>query len=108
MTRERTGRTSGVNLRLRTWQDTDLVVVSLDRYVTWMPRPSSTADVLTVETGMSPMTVTRDGVPTAYTYEMWESGDRPVGLESMTFEVRCNLATPITPSVRNVGGALSR
>lgn len=104
VTRERTGQSSGVNLRLRTWQDTDLVVVSLDRYVTWMPRPTSVAGVLSVETGMSPVTIMQDGAPVAYTYDMWNSGDRPVGLESMSVEARCGLPQPATPAVRNIGG----
>jgi hypothetical protein len=103
VTRERTGRASSVNLRLRTWEDTDLVVVSFDRYVTWMPRPSSIAGALTVETDMQPMTVTREGMPVAYTYDMWNSGDRPAELAGLTFEVRCGLPQPVAPSVRNVG-----
>lgn len=103
VTRERTGQSSGVNLRLRTWEDTDFVVVSLDRYVTWMPRPASVAGVLSVQTSMSPVTVTRDAAPVAYTYDMWSSGDRPVGLETMSFEARCGLPQPAAPSVRNIG-----
>jgi hypothetical protein len=107
-TRERTGRTSGVNLRVRTWQETDLVIVSLDRYVTWMRRPPSTSGVLTVETGMSPMTVMRDRTPVAYTYEMWNRGDRPVGLETVRLEARCDVPERVTPSVRRIGSPPER
>lgn len=103
ITQQRTGQTSGVNLRLRTWRDTNLVLISLDRYMTWMERPSSTAGALVVETAMSPVTLTRDGVPTAYTYDMWTSGDRPVALESARFEARCGVGAPVTPSSRKIG-----
>lgn len=107
VTHERTGRASMARLGLRTWKDTDVVVVTFDRYVAWIPRPASTTGVLSVETSMSPTTVLRNGVPTAYTYEMWNDGDRPEGLESMTFEARCGILAPAAPSVRRTEPAPS-
>lgn len=41
VTREATGRSSGVNLRLRRWKEGPESLVTLDRYVAWIPTPAS-------------------------------------------------------------------
>ena len=102
ITREATGRTSGVNLRIRRWQETDELVVSLDRYVAWMPAPSSAGGKLTIELDMSPASITRDGRPTLLTHEMWSNGDRPAGLQSVRIEADCTMRSPDVPTTRRI------
>jgi hypothetical protein len=104
ITRESTGRTSMVNLRVRQWQETDEVVVTLDRYSAWMPRPTSAGGVLAVEVDMSPTSVVRDGVPVTLTHDMWSSGDRPEGITGVRFEASCTYRDPDAPSFRRLPG----
>lgn len=104
LTREATGRTNMVNLRLRPWKDTGDVIITLDRYVAWIPQPASAGGVLSVETGMSSVSTTRNNQPTLTTYDMWNSGDRPDGLETMMFEARCGAPDPDAPAFRKLDG----
>lgn len=104
ITREQTGgRYNMVALGLRPWQDTGDVVVSLDRFVAWMPVPTSVGGLLSLELTMSPTTVTRDGAPALVTYDMWQSGDRPPGREGVRVQVDCNARDPEAPAIRKAG-----
>ena len=102
ITRERTGRSSMVNLRLRPWKDSGQVLVTLDRYAAWMPAPASARGVLSLTLDMSPASVVRDNAPVALTYEMWTDGDRPQGLAGVEFEARCGERRPEAPSYRRL------
>lgn len=104
ITKQATGRTSGVRLGLRQWQETDYVVISLDRYVAWMPRPASAGGVLRLTLDMSPVTILRDGSPVALTYDMWMDGERPAGIEGVSFEAQCSNRDPEAPAYRKVPG----
>ena len=101
ITREATGRTSGVNLRLRQWQDTDEVIITFDGYTAWMARPDSQGAVLTLRVAMSPISVIRDGIPATMTYDMWSSGDRPEGI-TIEFGANCAERDPAAPSSRRL------
>lgn len=100
VTREATGRTSPIRLTVRRWQDTDELIVTLDRYVAWVAAPSSTGGVLTMELDMSPASFPRDGLPVTMTYDLWTDGDRPRGLEGVRFEANCAFRDPAAPSSR--------
>ncbi|MEZ4700967.1 MAG: hypothetical protein R2834_11595 [Rhodothermales bacterium] len=102
ITRERTGRTSGVNLRVRSSGEPDESIVSLDRYVAWLPRPASQAGVLTMTIDLSPMTVMQDGQPVLLTRDMWMEGNRPEGLNGVELEARCNGRDPEAPAYRKI------
>lgn len=101
VTREATGRTSPVNLRLRRWQDSAELVVSLDRYVAWIPVPESRGSVLSLTIAMSPISVLRDGTPVMLTHDMWTSGDRPEGID-VVIEADCRSRDPAAPTSRRV------
>lgn len=102
ITRERTGRGSGVRLTIRPWKDTSDVVVSLDQYVAWMPAPASADGTLDITLAMSPASSMRDGVPTALTYDDWIAGDRPPGVDNVRIEVDCRAANPDAPAYRKL------
>lgn len=103
ITREATGGKSNmVNLRLRAWKETGDVIVTLDRYVAWIPKPAPQGGILSLTVDMSPASVERDGTPVAFTYDMWQSGDRPPGLEGVWFEANCTARDPEAPSFRKV------
>ncbi len=104
ITRERTGRTSGINLRVRSVGESEEVVISLDRYVAWMARPESTAGILSLELDMSPASLVRDNMPVALTRDMWMSGDRPEGIEGVKFEAQCTARDQAAPSFRRISG----
>lgn len=101
ITREATGRTSAVNLRVRQWQDSDELVVTLDRFVAWIPMPSSQGPVLRLTIAMSPASVARDGIPVTMTYDMWTSGDRPEGID-VEIEANCQMRDPEAPASRRL------
>lgn len=93
------GRSNGVNLRLRSWKETNDVVVSLDGLgQAWMPRPTSVNGVLTVEVALRPMTFVKNGMPTLVTYEMWQAGDLPPDEHTVSFEANCAQRDPAAPS----------
>lgn len=108
ITKEATGRTSGLRLGLRRWQETDDVVISLDRYVAWMPRPSSAGGVLKMTLDMSPVTIMKGGSPVALTYDMWMEGERPQGIQGVSFEAQCSHRDPDAPAFRKLPSAESR
>ena len=102
VTRERTGRSSGVRLTIRPWKDTSDVVVSLDGYVAWIPSPASTGGVLKLSLAMSPASYVRDGAPVALTYDEWMAGNRPEGKDSVDIEVNCLALDPAAPAFRKL------
>lgn len=104
VTRAATGRSNGVGLSLRTWKDTDDVVLALDRYVAWLPRPASAGGELVLEVEMSRNSVMRDGVPGLLTYEMWQRGERGEG-QRARIRVRCGERNGEAPAFRRVPDA---
>lgn len=102
ITREQTNRSNMVTLRLRPWPGTKDVIVSLDGFVAWMPTPTSSAGVLTLELAMSPASVVRDGSPVALTYDMWQRGDRPAGRDGVKLVINCLTRDPNAPAFRKV------
>ena len=102
ITRERTGRASMINVRIRPFGEEDEVIVSLDRYVAWLPQPASAGGTLKLTLDMSPMGVLRDGQQKLLTRDMWMSGDRPEGLKGVTIEAQCNTRDPEAPSFRKI------
>ena len=101
ITREATGRTSGVNLRLQPWRDTNEMVITFNGYTAWIPRPDSQGPILTMRVAMSPISAVRDGLPTTMTYDMWTRGDRPAGI-TIEFEANCVARDPAAPSSRRL------
>ena len=104
ITRETKGRASMVNLRVRPWKDTGDVVVTLDRYVAWIQPPPSASGVMSARLDMSPASMVRDNMPVALTYDMWNDGDRPPGLNGVQFEANCGFRDPEAPSYRKLSG----
>lgn len=104
ITRERTGRTSLVTLRVRPTREPNETVISLDRYVAWMPQPSSAGGVLSLTLDMSPASMVRDNMPAALTRDMWMNGDRPEGLSGVRLEAQCTTRDPEAPSYRKIEG----
>ena len=102
ITREATGRSSLVSLRLRVWKDTSDLVISLDRYVAWVPSPTSSGGTLKMMLDMSPASSLKEGIPTALTYDMWMDGERPEGLKNVRFEANCTSRDPDAPSFRKL------
>ena len=107
ITREETGgQYNMVTLRLRPWQDTQDVIVSLEGYVAWIPAPASAGGTLSLELEMSPASVVRNNAPVALTYDMWQSGDRPPGRDGVKFAADCSQRDPEAPSFRKLPGGL--
>lgn len=102
VTRERTGRASGVRLTIRPWKDTTDLIVNLDRYVAWIPRPATADGMVELMLSMSPTTSLRDGMPVLLTYDDWVAGDRPEGLANVRIEANCGYLDPDAPSFRKV------
>ena len=102
ITRKATGRTSGVRLTVRRWKDTSDLVISLDRYVAWVPSPASTGGMLSMTLDMSPASSVRNGTPEALTYDRWIAGERPAGIENVSFEADCTRRDPEAPAFRKL------
>ena len=103
ITKERTGRTSGVRLNIRPWKETDDIIVTLDRYVAWLPMPLGAGGVLNLlSLDMSPANRPVNGIPTPLTYEDWEAGDRPEGLDNVMIRADCRSRDPAAPAYRVV------
>lgn len=105
ITRERTGRASGVRLNIRPWKDTSQLVVSFGRYVAWVPAPSSGDGTIELTLAMSPASSLRDGVPAALTYDQWMAGDRPAGLDNVHIVADCRRLNPDAPAYRKLPAA---
>lgn len=106
ITRRETGRSNPASLRLRPWQDTDEVLITTSWGVAWVPRPSSTGGVLSMEVEVGPAGFTRaDGQPVAVTYDMWKSGDLPDERTTVVFEANCEVRDPEAPALRSLPGS---
>lgn len=102
VTRERTGRASAVRLTIRPWQDPAWLVVSLDRYVAWLPMPSTGNGILELELAMSPASYLHDNSPVALTIDDWQAGNRPEGLAGVRIAADCNHLDPGAPAFRKL------
>lgn len=102
LTRERTGRSNPVRLTVRPWKDTSELVISLDRYVAWVPTKASTGGVFKMTLDMSPASSVENGFPVLLTYDRWKSGIRPEGLKGVYFEARCGGFDPEAPLTRKI------
>jgi hypothetical protein len=100
ITKQRTGRTSGVRLTVRPWKETSYLIISLDRYVAWVPSQSATGVALRMTFDMSPLSILVDGTQKLLTYDEWMAGTRPAGLEGVTFEANCRERDPNAPAFR--------
>lgn len=104
ITRERTGRTNQINIRLRSSGQEDEIIVSLDRYVAWLAQPTSAGGTLKMTLDMSPVSITKDGQPALLTRDMWMDGERPEGITDVSIEARCSDRDPEAPSYRKISG----
>ena len=102
ITRERTGRSSAVRINVRPWKETDELVVSLDRYVAWVPKSVFKGSPVDARIDMSPASVVRNNMPVTMTYDIWTSGDRPEGLTGVQVRVDCAVRDPEAPSSRSL------
>ncbi len=103
ITREATGgRTNGVNLRLRPWEDTGDVLITSPVGVAWIPRPASSGGVLSLSVDVVPASFVENGVPVAMTYDRWKAGERPEGGGTLEFEANCASRDPEAPSFRRL------
>lgn len=102
LVRERTGRSNGVRLTVRPWKNPEYFVISLDRYVAWVPAPAPTSGVLEMILDMSPASTPVNGMPEALTFERWMEGDRPEGLSGVRFVADCTRRDPAAPAYRKV------
>ena len=105
VTRERTGRTSGVRLNIRPWKDTSDLVISVDAYVAWISPPASTGGRLELSLAMSPASSMRESGPVALTYDEWMAGNRPAGLDRVDIEVNCGELDAAAPAFRKLEAA---
>ena len=103
ITRERTNRSSGVHLTIRPWKDTDDLIVSLDRYVAWVSSPPGAGGVLNLlKLDMSPLSKIDNGIPALLSYEDWEKGNRPEGLNDVFIRADCRNRDAESPSFRKL------
>ena len=103
ITKKRTNRTSGVRLNIRPWKDTDDLIVTLDRYVAWVSSPPGAGGVLNIlQLDMSPISRVVEGIPTLLSYEDWENGERPEGLNDVYIHADCRSRDPEAPSFRKI------
>ena len=103
ITKERTGRSSGVRLTMRPWQDTDDVIITLDKYVAWVDAPLGSGGVWNVlKLDMSPASRVVNGVPTPLSYEDWKNRDRPEGLDDVTIRADCRSRDAEAPAYRKL------
>ncbi len=102
VTREATGQNNPINVRLRDWQDTDTVVLSVDRYVAWLPRPTSSGPLLELELEMSPNGDQQGGMPVVMTHERWTAGERFPGTRTVRLRVTCGGGEGTVPGFRKL------
>ena len=100
--RETGGQYNMVGLRLRPWQDTEDVIVSLEGWVVWMPKPSSSGGVLDLTLDMSASGTERDGQPVLMTYDRWQDGERWDVKQGIRFRADCNTRDPEAPAFRTI------
>lgn len=104
ITRERTGRTNAINIRVRPSSEAEEIIVSLDRHVAWLPQPESASGTLSMTLDLSPITIMKDGQPVLLTRDMWMNGDRPEGLKDAIVEAQCAVRDPDAPSYKKITG----
>ena len=97
--RERHGRTNGANVRLRAWDERE-VVVSVDRFVAWLPTPSAQGDTLRLQLAMSRNSELRDKRPVLMTHERWQAGERFGAPQSVSLKAWCGSVADDAPSYR--------
>lgn len=102
ITKERTGRSNPIRISIRPWKETTELVVSLDRYVAWIPAQSSSGGVMSLRIDLSPASSVLDGIPVTMTYDRWNSGERPSGLKNVLIKVTCGAFDPEAPSSRKI------
>ena len=102
ITRERTGRTSMINIRLRPSGEEAESIVTLDRYVAWITQPASTGGTLSLDLDLSPMGLLREGEQVLLTRDMWMNGDRPEGIKGVYVEAQCSSRDPDAPSYKKI------
>ena len=102
VTREATGRSSLIRLNIRPWKETSDMIVTLDRYVAWLPAQPAADGKLQLEIDMSPSSIVRDGAPALLTYDMWMDGERPEGLKNVWIEADCNVRDPEAPKTKKL------
>ncbi len=102
ITRRETGQSNMASLRLRPWKDTGDALVTTSWGIAWIPRPTSTGGVLSMEVEVAPASFTRDNMPVAVTYDMWKAGDVPPERATVEFEANCNVRDPAAPSWRKL------
>jgi len=102
VTREATGRSSLIRLNIRPWKETSDMIVTLDRYVAWLPAQPAADGKLLLEIDMSPSSIMRDGAPALLTYDMWMDGERPEGLKNVWIQADCNIRDPEAPKTKKL------
>lgn len=102
ITRETTGRNSMIRLTVRPWRETTELVISLDRYVAWVPTKPSAGGILEMTLDMSPTSILVDGMPAALTFDRWQAGERPDGISGVSFTANCNQRDPDAPAFRKL------
>lgn len=105
ITRRETGRTSMGSVRLRPWQDTGDVLITTSFGVAWVPAPTSSGGILTMELDVGPAGFERDGMPVAVTYDMWKAGEAPPERTTVYFEANCNTRDPAAPAWKKIDGS---
>ncbi len=103
ITRERTGRSSPINLRARPVDGHDELIVTLDRYLTWIPSSATSGASLEAQIDMGPITILRDGLPVLVTREMWANGEQDTAVEGVLINARCDARDPAAPASRRIG-----
>ena len=102
VTREETGRSNRASLRLRQWEDTGDVMITTNWGIAWVPQPTSSGGVLSMELEVAPAGFTRNNMPVAVTYDMWKAGDVPPERTVVEFEANCATQDPAAPAWRKL------
>ena len=104
ITREETGRSNGAVLRLRPWEDTGDVIVNLGANVAWIPAPSSSGGVVSLELELYPAAFQRNGERVLFSYDMWKAGERSGEPARARFRADCSTRDPQAPAYRRLSG----
>ncbi len=105
ITREEVGRSNGTALRLRPWEDTGDILVNAGGKMAWVPAPTSTGGVLSMQVELYPTTITRNGAPVLVTYDMWKAGEHSGEATVAQFEANCTTRDPEAPAYRKLTGS---
>ena len=101
ITRTWTNQRSSERFNLRPWKNGTHAVVSLGKYIAWIPTPAAEGPILKLTLEMSPASSLVNGIPRAMTFDRWMAGDRS---EALTVSIEANCATrdPATPRFRRI------